>query len=93
MKIVNSWKPLPVFAKSYIVDLRLGSEYTSAVPIIQNKTKFEDAKELFISERYNNADLKISLYVRVHIKTIPWKFRIFYPKNSRVIYPWSLLFT
>ena len=26
--------------------------------------------------RYNNADLKIYLYVWVHIKTIPWKFRI-----------------
>ena len=33
------------------------------------------------------ADLKISLYVGVHIKTIPWKFRILNPKDSRVIYP------
>ena len=42
-----------------------------------------------LSQRYTNADLKISLYVSVHIKTIPWKFRILNPKNSRVIYPWS----
>ena len=33
----------------------------------------------------------LSIYrVRVHIKTIPWKFRILNPKNSRVICPWSL---
>ena len=40
--------------------------------------------------RYTNADLKISLYVCVHIKTIPWKFHILNPKNSWVICPWSL---
>ena len=34
--------------------------------------------------RYTNADLKNSLYVRVHLKTIPWKFCILNPKNSRV---------
>ena len=34
---------------------------------------------------YTNADLKISLYVCVHIKKLPWKFRILNPKNSRVI--------
>ena len=39
---------------------------------------------------YTNADLKISLYVCVHIKTIPWKFRIPNPKNSGVICSWSL---
>ena len=35
--------------------------------------------------RYTNADLKISLYVCVHIKLIPWKFRFLNPKNSRGI--------
>ena len=50
MKIVNSWKPLTIFAKSSIVDVWLGSEYTSAVQIIRNKIKFEDTKEHFISE-------------------------------------------
>ena len=35
---------------------------------------------------YTNADLKISLHACVHIKAIPWKFRILKPKNSRVIY-------
>ena len=37
--------------------------------------------------RYTNADLKMSLYVRVHIKMIPWKIRILNPRNSRVMYP------
>ena len=40
--------------------------------------------------RYTNADLKISLYVCVYIKTILWKFRFFSPKNGRVICTWSL---
>ena len=35
---------------------------------------------------YTNVDLKISLYVCVHIKTTPCKFRIPNLKNSRVIY-------
>ena len=34
-----------------------------------------------------NADLKISLYVRVHIRIIPWKFCILNLKNCGVIYP------
>ena len=36
--------------------------------------------------------LLILLYVWVHIKTIPWKFCILNPRNSRVIYTWSLCF-
>ena len=39
-----------------------------------------------------NADLKISLYVCVHVKTIPWKFRILFPKDSRVICAWVCKF-
>ena len=39
---------------------------------------------------YTNADLKISLYACVHVKIMPWKFRILNPKNSWVIYPWNL---
>ena len=50
MKIVNSWKPLTIFAKSSIIDIRLGSGYTSAVWIIGNKIKIEHTKEHFISE-------------------------------------------
>ena len=42
---------------------------------------------------YTNAYLKTSLNVQVHIKTISWKFRIPNPKNSRVIYAWSLFFS
>ena len=38
-------------------------------------------------ERYTNVDLKISLYVCVHIKTIPWKFCFLNPKNSQFISP------
>ena len=37
-------------------------------------------------------DLKISLYACLDIKTVTWKFRSLEPKNSRVIYPWSLIF-
>ena len=40
----------------------------------------------FSPERYTNADLKISVYVRVHMKTIPWKFHILDPKSSRVMF-------
>ena len=39
---------------------------------------------------YNNVDLKISLYVFVHIKTKPRRFRIPNPKNFGVIYARSL---
>ena len=49
-KIVNSWKPLTFIAKISILDLRLGFEYTSAIRIIWNKTKFEYTKEHFISK-------------------------------------------
>ena len=35
---------------------------------------------------HTNADLKISLYVFVHMKAVPEKFRIINPKNSQVIY-------
>ena len=47
-------------------------------------------KKVSSSYRYSNVDLKISLYVYVHTKIIPWKFCIFNPKYSRVICPWSL---
>ena len=36
---------------------------------------------------YSSADLKISLFVLIHIKAIPWKFCIITPKNSGVIFP------
>ena len=42
--------------------------------------------------RYTNADLKIWLYVWVHVKAMPWKFHTLNPKNSQVIYPWILFF-
>ena len=42
--------------------------------------------EVWCFQRYTNADLKLSSYVRVPMKIIPWKFRILNRKNSRVIY-------
>ena len=43
------------------------------------------AMKITSCQRYTNADLKISLYVCVHKKKIPWKFCILNSKNSRVI--------
>ena len=43
-----------------------------------------------VKKTYANADLKISLYVCVYLKTVPWKCRILDPENSRVTCPWSL---
>ena len=40
-----------------------------------------------------NADLKISLYVRVQIKIMSWKVHNFNAKDYRVIYPLSLRFS
>ena len=37
--------------------------------------------------RYTNADLKISLYVLMLIKRIPWKFCILNAMNSQGIHP------
>ena len=42
------------------------------------------------SPAITNADLKISVYVWVHIKIIPWKFCVLTPKIFPVIYLWSL---
>ena len=39
------------------------------------------------TQRYTNADLKISSYIGVHKKMIPWECHILNPKNSGVIYP------
>ena len=50
MKRDNSWKRLTVFVKRSIVDVRVGSQYPSAIRITQNKTKFEYTKEYFVSE-------------------------------------------
>ena len=41
-------------------------------------------------QRYTNANLKISLYVCVQIKSKSWKLCILNPKGSWVICPWSL---
>ena len=39
------------------------------------------------ASRYTNADLKISLYDRVHMKIIHWKCGILNPKNFHTISP------
>ena len=40
-----------------------------------------------------NADLKISLHVRIRLKIIPWKRHILNLNKSRVIYPLGLRFS
>ena len=56
--------------------------------------RFHAGKALFVLnifatactwKRYTDADLEISQCVRVHIKTILWKFRILNPKNSWIV--------
>ena len=37
--------------------------------------------------KYFKVDLKISLYVYIHIEIVPLKFRILNPRNYQVIYP------
>ena len=44
-------------------------------------------KTLYTNTLYTNTDLKISLYVLIHIKIISWKCFILNPKNYRVIHP------
>ena len=39
---------------------------------------------------YTNVDLKISIYIWIHIKRLTLKFRFLNPQNSRVICPRSL---
>ena len=45
-----------------------------------------DIKNCLALLKVHNTDLKISLYVNVHIKTVPCKFRILNSKNSGVSY-------
>ena len=68
--MIDSWKVLTIFAKSSIVDVRLGYEYSSAVRNFQNNTKFEDKKEHFTSEGLLNiCKLHIfSLNSNVHLQ-------------------------
>ena len=48
------------------------------------KEKEGEQRSISVGQK-ENEDLKISLYI--HVKTIPWKFRIFNRKNSGVIHP------
>ena len=71
-KIVKGYLMLTIFAKLSILHGWLGSEYAYGIlRSFMNKKVF----------RYTNADLTLSLYVRVHIKVTPWKFQfsIFLP--------------
>ena len=43
--------------------------------------------------KYTKAELKISPYLQIHIKIIPWKFCILNQKNSRIIHPENLYFS
>ena len=40
-----------------------------------------------VTQRHTNADLKISIFVPIDVKIIPWKFCILNPKNFGVIVP------
>ena len=54
--------------------------------IIKNiKNNSWKLRKFFVTLRCANVDLKISLHVCFHIKTITWKFRFLNPKDSRVI--------
>ena len=66
VEIVKGYLLLTIFAKLSILDVWLGCEYASGIfrPFMNKKVS-----------RYTNADLILSLYVRVHIKAIPWKFQ------------------
>ena len=45
------------------------------------------AETFLIKLRYTNADMKISLYVLIHIEILPSKFRFLNSKNTQIIYP------
>ena len=51
------------------------------------KTNLNWLPRKILSQRYTNADLKISLHIQIYLKIAPWKFRIFNRKNFRVINP------
>ena len=80
-KIVKGYLLLTISAKVSTLHVWLGSENAFGIfrPFMNEKVC-----------RYTNADLINSLYVRVHIKIILWKFHIPNPQNSRDFYPWSL---
>ena len=46
---------------------------------------FDEKSKITVPFLQNTSE-QLLLYVRVHVKTIPWKFLIL--NNSRVIYPW-----
>ena len=66
------------------------SNRLETISCMVNQIRFQSSFSRKLSKTYTKGDLKISLYVRVHSKTIPWKFCFLNPKNSRVYYPWSL---
>ena len=51
------------------------------------KGKLEILIRKLLKGTHPNADLKISLYIQIHIKIIPREFRILSRKNSGVIHP------
>ena len=81
-----------VLSKDKNLSQVLNRKYTS-IPLCKEKRKTQDMSAriqllwLIALKRYTNTDLKISLYIWVHIKTIPWKFRFLNPNNSRIICP------
>ena len=72
---------------------KMGQLFYLVAAIISIRPASRFCQVMLIIQRYTNADLKISLYVCVRKKTVPWKFRILNPNNSWVIYPWNSYFS
>ena len=53
----------------------------------KDRKNYDKNKKLSFLQRYTNADLKISLYVCIQMKVIPWKFHILIPRDSQVTCP------
>ena len=85
------------FAKNGCLAENSKFKYNSVADILKSSTYLLPTlitieyveNRLYSLDLIQNADLKISLYVCVHIKTMLWKFRIPNPKNFRVICSWS----
>ena len=78
---------LPLHAKVKICDSELYAYIKkNSLRIFTGKRKFTDKFPL----KVHNADLKISFYVLIYIKIMPWKFCILYPRNWWVIHLYNL---
>ena len=68
------------------------SKQTGVFDVTQVQNPINYSKKNSLLSQFILENLKISLYVRLHKKTMPWKFRIINPKNAQVILPMFELF-